>query len=131
MAFSFVVGWGDYNSRMDKDASDSLRSRFMQAPLASRLDHLAATLARISTSARHTPDPAPIVHLLEQASLFIECTAPETPPALAAELTQMNVILGMWKKSWPRARKIPQQRTLLAAQTKNWSDTILKFSRMC
>ena len=102
----------------------------MRAPLPARLDHIAATLARISASARHTTDPAPIVHLLEETSRFIEWTLPDAPPAIAAELKQMNIIIGMWKKSWVRARNIPQQRTLLAAQTKNWSDMMRKFSTM-
>ena len=102
----------------------------MQAPLSARLDHIAATLAHIYSSARHSTDPAAITNLLDEVHHFIEWTVPETAPALAAELKQMNIILGMWKKSWVRARDIPQQRTLLAAQTMHWENMVRKFARM-
>jgi hypothetical protein len=107
-----------------------LRERFLRAPLPQRLDELAATLARISSSARNSTDPAIIIELLDEVHHFIEWTAPETEPAIAAELIQMNRIISMWQKSWITARRIPQQRTLLAVQTKNWSDKIIKFSGM-
>jgi hypothetical protein len=113
---------------MNLQSNETLRARFMQAPLPIRLDHLAATLARISSSARYSTDTAVIVNLLEEASSFIGWTVPEAEPAIAAELKQMNIILGMWKKSWVTASRIPQQRTLLAAQTKNWSDKVSKFA---
>jgi hypothetical protein len=113
---------------MDKDKREGLRERFQRNPLPHRFNELAATLARISSSARHSTDPAAITNLLDEAHLFIECTAPETEPSIAAELNQMNIIISMWRKSWNTACRIPQQRTLLAAQTKNWSDKVMKFS---
>jgi hypothetical protein len=115
---------------MTSNESENLRLRFMQAPLPQRLSELASTLARISSSARNSTDPAIIIELLDEVHRFIEWTAPETEPAIAAELIQMNRIISMWQKSWSTARRIPQQRTLLAVQTKNWSDKIGKFSRM-
>lgn len=101
----------------------------MQNPLPVRLDKLAATLTRISSSARHAPDPADIVALLHEAYDFIEWTLPVADSALAAELTQINRIIAMWKKSWVTACRLPQQRTLLAAQTWNWSNKIARFLR--
>ena len=106
------------------------RERFLREPLPIRLGGLAATLARISTSARNSTDPAIIVSLLDEASHLIEWTASETEPAIAAELVQMQRIISMWQKSWNTASRIPQQRTLLAAQTKNWSDKVTMFSKM-
>jgi hypothetical protein len=114
---------------MDKERQEKLRERFLRAPLSQRLSELAATLARISSSARTSTDPAIIIDLLDDANHFIEWTAPETAPAIAAELTQMNRIIAMWQKSWGTARRIPQQRTLLAVQTKNWENKVLKLSR--
>jgi hypothetical protein len=97
---------------MTSNESENLRIRFLRAPLPQRLDELAATLARISSSARLATDPAIIIELLDEANHFIEWTAPETEPAIAAELIQMNRIISMWQKSWVTARRIPQQRTL-------------------
>jgi hypothetical protein len=115
---------------MNIDESEPIRLRFLQAPLPARLDHIAAALARISSSARHSTDPAIITNLLDEVHHFIEWTVPETNLEIAAELKQMNIILGMWKKSWVRARNIPQQRTLLAVQTKNWETMVRKFAGM-
>ncbi|MFZ5912481.1 MAG: hypothetical protein ACOYYU_20950 [Chloroflexota bacterium] len=109
---------------------EKLRERFLRDPLPRRLGGLAATLGRISSSARNSTDPDEIVNLLEEAGHFIEWIVPETAPAIAAELKQMNIIIGMWKKSWVRARNIPQQRTLLAVQTKNWETMVRKFAGM-
>lgn len=108
----------------------NLRERFLRETLTSRLDILAAKLGHISSSARNSTDPDGIVNLLEETSHLIECTVPESEPAIAAELAQMNRIISMWQKSWNTASRIPQQRTLLAAQTKNWSDKVLKYARM-
>jgi len=52
----------------------------------------------------------------------------DTP--IVVELKQMNIIIGMWKKSWITVSRIPHQRTLLAAQTLNWSDKVSKFAGM-
>jgi len=84
---------------MNKETREKLRERFLRDPLPQRLDELAATLARISSSARHSTDPAAITSLLDEAHLFIEWTAPETKPSIAAELNQMNIIISMWRKS--------------------------------
>ncbi len=114
---------------MDDYETKRVREQFMQAPLATRLNGLAATLDRISASARHAADPAVVTDLLDEASQFIQWTVPETTPDVAAELTQIQRILSMWQKSWIRARRIPQQKTLLAVQTKNWSYKVAGFSR--
>jgi hypothetical protein len=114
---------------MDQDELEKLRIPFMQDGLPARLDQIAATFARISSSTRRSVDPPEIINLLDKAYHFIEWTAPETEPAFAAELIQMNRIIAMWRKSWVIARRIPQQRTLLALQTWNWSNTVTRFLR--
>jgi hypothetical protein len=113
---------------MDKEKREKFRERFLCDPLPQRLSRLAATLARISSSARNSTDPAIIIELLGEVHRFIEWTAPETDPAIATELIQMNRIIAMWQKSWSTAHRIPQQRILLAVQTKNWSDKVVVFS---
>lgn len=115
---------------MDPEEREKLRERFLRAPLPRRLGELVITLGRISTSARTSTDSDLIVNLLDEAHHFIEWTVNETEPAIAAELIQMQRIISMWQKSWNTARRIPQQRILLAAQVKNWSDKVVKFSGM-
>jgi hypothetical protein len=107
---------------------ENLRERFLRESLPRQLDQLAATLASISTTARTSTDPAMIVNLLDEARNYIEWIVPGSNAEIAAELIQMNRIIVMWYKSWETARRIPHQRTLLAAQTRNWSDKVMKFS---
>ncbi|MFZ5857585.1 MAG: hypothetical protein ACOYZ6_12200 [Chloroflexota bacterium] len=109
---------------------ETLHERFSREPVSRRLNGLAGLFGHISSSARKSDDPDAIVKLLEEASRYIEWTAAEAEPAIAAELDHIQRIISMWKKSWPTASRLPQQRTLLAAQTKNWSDKIVKFSKL-
>jgi hypothetical protein len=115
---------------MDQEEKEILREDFLRAPISHRLNKLAVTLGHISISARSSTEPDVIVTLLNEAWHFIEWTAPESEPKVAAELVQMQKIITMWRKSWNTARRIPQQRTLLAVQTKNWADKTAKFSKL-
>lgn len=124
------MGFWHYNNPFMEQELETLRERFSREPVFHRLNSLAGLFGRISSSARKSADPDAIVKLLEEASRYIEWTAAETEPAIGAELIHMQRIISMWKKSWPTASRLPQQRTLLAAQTKNWSDKIVKFSKL-
>lgn len=59
---------------------ERLRERFLRDPLPRRLGGLAATLGRISSSARKSSDPAVVSDLLDEARRLIEWTAGETDP---------------------------------------------------
>ena len=47
---------------------EKLRKRFLRDPLSRRLGGLAATLGRISSSARKSTDPTIVANLLDEAS---------------------------------------------------------------
>ena len=110
---------------MDKG---KLHDRFMRDPLPRRLGGLAATLGRISSSARKTSDPAVVADLLDEARRLIEWTAGETDPETASELVRIQTLLTIWQKAWDTASQIPQQRLLLSLEAKNWSDKAVDFS---
>jgi hypothetical protein len=107
---------------------EKLRQRYLRDPLPRRLGGLAATLGRISSSARKSTDPAVVVDLLDEARRLIEWTAGETEPEIAAELVRIQTLLTLWHKAWASASQDPQQRLLLSVQAKDWADKAVDFS---
>ena len=107
---------------------EQLRERFLRDPLPRRLGGLAATLGRISSSARKSTDPIVVSNLLDEAKHLIEWTAAETEPETAAELVRMQTMITLWQRAWEEASQNPKQRILLSVQAKEWSDKALEFS---
>jgi len=107
---------------------EKLRERFLRDPLSRRLGGLAATLGRISSSARKSVDPTIVSNLLDEAKHLIEWTAADTEPETAAELVRMQMMISLWQRAWTEASQNPQQRLLLSVQAKNWSDKAIDFS---
>jgi len=104
------------------------RERFMRDPLPRRLGGLAATLGRISSSARKSSDPAIVSDLLDEARRLIEWTAGEAEPEVAAELVRIQILLTVWQAAWETANQNPYERLLLSLQAKDWSDKAVDFS---
>ena len=107
---------------------EKLRQRFLRDSLPRRLGGLAATLGRISSSARNSTNPNVVSNLLDEAKHLIEWTAAETEPETAAELVRMQTMITLWQHAWGESSKIPNQRLLLSVQAKNWSDKAIDFS---
>jgi hypothetical protein len=107
---------------------EKLRERFLRDPLSRRLGGLAATLGRISSSARRSTDPNVVSNLLDEAKHLIEWTAADTEPETAAELVQMQTMITLWQRAWEESSKVHNQRLLLSVQAKNWSDKAVDFS---
>ena len=107
---------------------EKLRERFVRDPLPRRLGGLAATLGRISSSARNSTDPNSVADLLDEAKHLIEWTAADTEPGTAAELVQMQIMITLWQRAWDDASQNPKQRILLSVQAKDWSDKAVDFS---
>jgi len=107
---------------------EKLRARYLRDPLSRRLGGLAATLGRISSSARESSDPTNVARLLEEAKYLIEWTAAEAEPEIAAELVSMQTQINLWLRAWEKTNQLKEQRTLLSVQAKHWSDRTLDFS---
>jgi len=107
---------------------EKLRERFLRDPLPRRLGGLAATLGRISSSARKSTDPNVVSNLLDEAKHLIEWTAAEAEPETAAELVQIQTMISLWQRAWTDASQNHQQRVLLSVQAKDWSDKAIDFS---
>jgi len=113
---------------VNKDRREQLRERFLRDPLPRRLGGLAATLGRISSSARKSTDRAIVFNLVDEAKHLIEWTAAETEPEAAAELVHMQTMITLWQRAWNEASQSPKQRILLSVQAKEWSDKVVDFS---
>ena len=113
---------------MEKAKRDKLRERFLRDPLPRRLGGLAATLGRISSSARKSTDPQIVANLLDEAKHLIEWTAADTEPETAAELVQIQTMITLWQRAWTEASQSPKQRLILSVQAKDWSDKAVDFS---
>lgn len=109
---------------------ERLRERFMRDPLATRLGGLAATLARISSSARAAEATTVVANLLDEAKYLIEWTAAETDVDKGAELVQIQVEIALWQRAWDFTSRNKTGRALLAVQAKEWSDRALEMSGM-
>ena len=107
---------------------EKLRERFLRDPLPQRLGGLAATLGRVSSSARSFTDPLIAQAHLQEARYFIEWTAADTEPEVAAELVSIQRLITLWLKAWDKTKHINEQRTLLSVQAKYWSDRALDCS---
>jgi hypothetical protein len=84
---------------VNKDKREKLRERFLRDPLPRRLGGLAATLGRISSSARNSTDPTIVSNLLDEAKHLIEWTAAEAEPETAAELVHIQMMISLWQRA--------------------------------
>jgi hypothetical protein len=89
---------------------------------------LAANLARISSSARRPGGAENVAQMLEESRYFIEWTAAEAEPEVAAELVDIQVMLSLWRSAWPEAQHNHHQRALLSFTAKKWADRVLQHS---
>lgn len=106
----------------------SKKERYLRDPLPIRLAGLAADLARVVSSARHESGSESVSEMLEESQYYIEWTAADAEPEIAAELVDMQRLIVLWRKVWPEAQKNKTQRILLSVQAKKWSDQVLGYS---
>jgi len=104
------------------------RTRFLRDSLPVRLAGLAADLARVSSSARHDSGAESVAAMLEESQYYIEWTAAETEPEIAAELVDIERMVALWRKAWPDVQTYRTQRIILSVQAKKWSDQVLGYS---
>jgi len=123
-----AVGQYGSNLPLKRARQEKLRQRFLRDPLPVRLGGLAATLGRISSSAREAENPEIVLDLLDEARHLIEWMAADTEPEVVAELVQTQRLLTLWHKAWVTASADRIQRTLLSTQAKDWSDKALQYS---
>ena len=104
------------------------KERFLRDPLPIRLAGLASDLARVASSSRLESGAESVAMMLEESQYFIEWTAAEAEPEIAAKLVDIQRMIALWRKTWPEAQHHNIQRILLSVQAKKWSDQVLGYS---
>jgi len=104
----------------------SLRERYVQLDWPRQMGNLASTLARISTRAASSQYDALVADLLREAALFIEWSAPTTPPSLLLDLAPLQRELVLWHRVWPQEALRP----LLSLQARHLSDRLLRLAQL-
>ena len=107
---------------------EKLKKRFLRDSPSRRMGGLAATLGRISSSARNSNNPEVVTDLLDEAKHLIEWTAAEAEIETAAELVRMQRLITLWLSAWRENSESHSQRILLSVQAKDWSDRAIDFS---
>lgn len=107
---------------------ERIRERYCKDDVPRRLGALAADLARIASSARHAAGAERVGEILEESQYFIEWTAAEMAPEIAAELVDIQVLLALWRRNWPNAKNDPRQRSMLSVLASQWANRVLDFS---
>lgn len=104
------------------------KERFLRDPLPRRLGGIAASLARISSSARRESGQESVEEMIREVKYYIEWTAAETEPEIAAELVNIQVALALWGSGWKETGKLHHPRSILSFQAKLWSERVLQLS---
>lgn len=112
-----------------RDVAASMR-RFLEDPLPIRLGSIAASLARISSSARRESGNKSVMEMIQEVKYYIEWTAAELEPEQASELVDIQIALALWQSGWDEMSKIRQSRSILSFQAKLWSNHVLGYSEL-
>jgi hypothetical protein len=107
---------------------ERIKARYIKDPWPTRLAGLAADLGRVSSSARPTTGGEGVALMLEESQYFIEWTAAELDPEIAAELVNIQIMIALWRRAWPEVQHNPRQRVILSLQAKLWADQILGYA---
>jgi len=108
--------------------SDTLRERYLQDAVPTRLGGLAANLSRIKSFANHEANRQAIASLLDESKFFIEWTAAETRVEAAAELVELQIQLARWGRNWASIGADVTRRQQVAEQAAQWSRRVLELS---
>ena len=66
--------------------------------------------------------------MLDECLQFIEWTLSHQTDTASKELSDISVMLKLWRDGWEHAQTNERLRTLLAVQAKKWSDQALEYS---
>jgi len=106
----------------------TIRDRYQQDDLATRLGGLAANLARVSSFSKNSANNDAVYGLLEESKYFIEWSAGDADPDVAVQLVQLHVPLARWQRHWASIWSDAARREDLARQARLWSDKVLDVS---
>ena len=109
---------------------ENKKEQFLHNPIPVRLAGIAADLARTASLARSLDGTESVLALLDECQDYIEWTAAELAPDVAAELADIQRGIAAWRKTWQEESHNSAVRTVLTITAKKWSNQILGYSRL-
>jgi hypothetical protein len=101
---------------------------YLKSSQASQLHSLALNLARVQTLAQDGIDGATATHLIRESQFFIEWTVPtldlEIEIDFAADLVDLQRLLGQWKFGWDEHWDNEQKRLAIIEALQPWCDRL-------
>jgi len=104
--------------------SERIRSRYLQDPFPIRLAGLAMDLGRIAQCAGEPRDAAALLSLLEEGKWFAEWAAPDAPPEIQEQLSEIQIALARWQLRGQRGELSAE----LPEQARHWSEQLLQHA---
>lgn len=108
---------------------EQLRNRYQQADVPTRLGALASNLSRIHSLSVRGEQAAVVVHLIRESQFLIEWTAPSLDIDFAAELVELQRLLGGWYYHWDEVWAALECRDRMMQQAQSWSNFVLARSQ--
>ncbi|MBE9013979.1 hypothetical protein IQ250_27695 [Pseudanabaenaceae cyanobacterium LEGE 13415] len=110
---------------------EALRNRYQEVDVSTRLGALASNLSRIHSLSLRGEQSAVVIHLIRESQFLIEWTAPNLEIEFAAELVELQRLLGSWYYHWDEVWTTPEQRNQLIKQSQYWAEFLLQRSQFC
>jgi hypothetical protein len=110
---------------------DLLKQLYLKSDQASQFYSLALNLTRIQTLTQDRVDGPIAKHLIRESQFFIEWTVPtldlETEVDFAADLVDLQRLLGRWKLNWEEYWDNDQNRLAMIEALKLWCDRLQQY----
>lgn len=106
----------------------AIRERYVKDTLPVRLGGLAANLLRVKSFCRSDANESLVASVIDESKMFIEWTAPEAEPDVAAELVELQVQLARWQQQWANIWADTARRHEVATTSGDWSTRVLTLS---
>ncbi|BAU09755.1 unknown protein [Leptolyngbya sp. NIES-3755] len=107
---------------------EALRQRYQEADISTRLGALASNLSRIHSLTLRREQSEVVVHLIRESQFLIEWTAPNLEIEFAAELVELQRLLGSWYYHWNMVWTTSVHRDQIVEQTQHWAEKVLERS---
>lgn len=106
----------------------SIRERYLQDGVSTRLGGLAANLARIGSFSQKPEHGAAVSRLIRESALFIEWIAPDAPAASLPDLAELQRLLLQWYRGWSDVWTDDSRRADIGKTAMEWSARVLALS---
>ncbi len=106
----------------------TIKERYLQDQVPTRLGNLASNLARLDSFSRNDALKEAANGVLVESKLFIEWTAADASLSQQVELLELQRMLARWGLAWDEIWDDSERRGTIATEARQWSNRILELS---